>query len=397
MSTTTAIKSGGSRVQSVDLLRGLIVFLVALDILRYFIFAGYDEPTNLEGTTAPLFFTRWITHFFVPGYLLLAGVGAYLKGQALADKKKLAVFLLTRGVFVILLEIFVVGFLWTFQFNLYPILIQFVWALGASMIVLAGLLWLPLRVIAGLSLAILFGHNLLDGFSFGEGYAANILNGLFHTPAVVCAQMCESSKDVFYAYLSYPIIPWAAVMSLGYALGRVFEMTPERRRKILLYGGLSAVILFIAVRFLNGYGSPYPWSPQDNGLWTVMSFLNAKKYPPSLTYLLMTLGPLLMVLSVLENVRGWFADMVRVFGRVPLFFYFLQFLLAHVLALVLGVAQGFPVEAFMEPPWRLPETFGVSLPWVYVAFVAEVALMYPFCEWYAEVRAKKGHRFLQYF
>lgn len=397
MSKAAANTGGGSRVQSVDLLRGLILLLVALDILRYFIFNGFSEPTNLEGTTAPLFFTRWITHFFAPAYLLLAGVGAFFKGRGL-DKKALSRFLVTRGVFIILLEIVVVGFLWTFQFNLFPIFLQFVWVLGASMIVLAGLIWLPLAAIAGISLAVIFGHNLLDGLSFGPGWWANVLDGIFHKEAVICADLCKRTPgEVYYAFISYPIIPWAAVMGLGYSLGSLYSMDGARRKKLLLLGGLVATVIFFVVRGINGYGSPWHWKVYDESLWTVMSFLNTEKYPPSVSYLAMTIGPLLILLALFENVTGRITGFFQTFGRAPLFFYIIQFLLAHIVALILGVGQGYAVEEFMRPFWNFPDGFGVSLPWVYVALLAEVAVMYPLCEWYAELRAKKGHKFLQYF
>lgn len=373
------------------------MLLVALDVLRYFIFGGYGEPMNLEGTNAPLFFTRWITHYFAPLFLLLAGVGAYLKHQKGLSKKQMSLFLLTRGLFLIALEVIVVGFIWKFQLNIYPILFQFIWVLGASMMVLAGLIWLPLRVIAGLSLIVIFGHNMLDGFSFGSGYLANILNGIFLQPAVVCAGVCEGEEGIFYAYLSYPLLPWAPVMALGYALGALYQMDAERRRKYLLFGGLAATILFFVIRALNGYGNPAHWAENKNALWTAMSFLNTHKYPPSLSYLLMTLGPAALLLFAFDKVKGGLAAFIEVLGRVPIFFYVVQFLLAHVLALILGVAQGFRVEQFLTFFWKFPEGFGISLLWVYVAWAAAIGLMYPLCEWYADLRAKKKSRLLEYF
>ncbi len=374
------------------------MLLVALDILRYFIFGGYGEPMNLEGTNAPLFFTRWITHYFAPVFLFLAGVGAYLKFQKGLSKKQMSLFLLTRGIFLIALEVVVIGFLWKFQINIYPILFQFIWVLGASMMVLAGLIWLPVGVIAGLSLIVIFGHNMLDDFSFGSGYLANILNGIFHKEAVVCSAICENSPgEIFYAYFSYPLIPWAAVMALGFGLGALYKMDSDRRRKILLFGGLAATLLFFIIRALNGYGNPAPWAENKNALWTAMSFLNTHKYPPSLSYLLMTLGPAALLLFAFDKVKGGFAAFIEVFGRVPIFFYVIQFLLAHVLALILGIAQGFRVEQFLTFFWRFPEGFGLSLVWVFVAWLAVLALMYPLCEWYADLRAKGKSRFLSYF
>jgi uncharacterized membrane protein len=271
------------------------------------------------------------------------------------------------------------------------------------MIILAGLIWLPVSVIAGVSLLVIFGHNALDEFSFGDGYLQNILNGVFHKEAVICADICKESRgEIFYAFISYPLVPWFAVMGLGYSMGALYQMDGGRRRKILLYGGLAATVLFFLVRAglgfgENTYGNPSFWTEQKDALWTAMSFINTNKYPPSLSYLLMTLGPAALLLFAFDKVKGGFAAFIEVFGRVPIFFYVVQFLLAHVLALILGVAQGFSVEDFLTFFWRFPEGYGISLMWVYVAWFAVIGLIYPLCEWYAHLRAKKKSKLLEYF
>lgn len=397
MTNTTANQGGGQGIQSVDLLRGFVMLLFALDIMRYFVIEGYINPVNLADTTAPLFFTRWITHFFAPVFLLLAGTSAYFKHQNGLSKKQLSLFLLTRGVFLIALEILVIGFLWRFQFNIYPIFFQVIGVLGLSMVALAGLVWLPLRAIAAVSLLVIFGHNLLDGYTFGSGYWGNILGGLLHQEAVICVDICEkNTKEVFLAFISYPLLPWAAVMSLGYTLGALYQMDAARRRKLLLQGGAAATVLFLVVRAAGGYGNPMPWGENKNLLWSVMSFLNTNKYPPSLSYLLMTLGPAMLLLAWFETIKGRVARVVSLFGRVPLFYYVLHLLLAHTLALVLGVFQNYSSSDFLVGFWRFPEEFGLPLAGVYALWIIAALALYPICDWYADLRARKPGSLLRY-
>ena len=399
MNTTLAKNGGGIRVEAVDLLRGIVLLLVALDFTRYYTLGGGEvDPMDLATTTAPLFFSRWITHFFVPGFMLLAGLAAFFREKDGMSKKQMSFFLFTRGLFVMALEILVVGFLWDFQPNILPVFLQFVWVLGLSMVVLAALIWLPLRVIAGISLLVIFGHNFFDSYNLGEGYWQNILWGVLHEETVVCVDICERAKDeVYYAYLSYPLMPWAAIMGLGYSLGGLYKLDPEKRKKLLLLFGGVAAGLFIVIRWINGYGNSEPWSGQDTTLWTVMSFLNVGKYPPSLSYVLMTVGPLLMLLALAEKVKSRVAGFFQTFGRAPLFFYLLCFLLAHTMALVLGVFQGFPPGKFLDGFWNFPQEFGVGLFWVYLLWITIVVLMYPICDWYADLRSRKSNLFFKYF
>ena len=399
MNTSVANKGEGfQRINSVDLLRGFAMLLVALDLIRYFTFdSTYIDPVNLGETTVGLFFSRWVTHFFAPLFLLLAGTAAYFKKSQGMTTKQLSFFLATRGLFLIALEVLVVGFLWKFQLNIFPIYFQVIWVLGLSMIVLAGLVWLPVSAIAGISLAFIFGHNLLDGFDLGTGYWQNIAWGILHQEAVVCLDICQPSKrEVYYAFFFYPLIPWGAVMGLGYALGSLYEMAAGKRRKFLFYAGLSATVLFILVRAINGYGNPKPWGQEKDALWTFMSFLNTEKYPPSLSYLLMTLGPSLMLLAWLEKAKLKFLDFVRVFGRVPLFYYLIYFLFAHTLCLIMGIYQGFQTATFLTVPWRFPEGFGVGLGWVYLIWIGAIFLLYPICDWYAGVRERKPGGIFRY-
>jgi len=287
--------------------------------------------------------------------------------------------------------------LWKFQLNIYPIYLQAIWALGISMMALAGLVWLPVSAIAGISLAVIFGHNLLDNMNLGNGWWQNLTWGVLHQEAAICLDVCRSdARNVFYAYISYPLIPWFAVMGLGYVLGSLYQMSAEVRRKYLVYGGLAAIGLFVIIRALNGYGSPKEWSDQGDLLWTLMSFLNTEKYPPSLVYLLMTLGPSLLLLAWFEKAKLTFLKFIRVFGQVPLFYYLIYFLFAHSMALIVGIFQGFPVGKFLSVPWRFPHEFGLGLEWVYLIWVGAILLLYPICDWYAGVRARKPDSLLKY-
>jgi len=399
MSTSLASKGGGmKRIDAVDLLRGFAMLLLALDLVRYYTFdSGQINPVNLDQTTAPLFFARWVTHFFAPLFLLLAGTSAYLRMKQGMTVKSRSFFLATRGLLLIALEVLVVGFLWKFQFNIYPVYFQFIWVTGLSMIVLAGLVWLPVSAIAGVSLAVIFGHNLLDTVSFGEGWWQNIAWGVLHQETAICLDICKhSSREVYYAFISYPLIPWFAVMGLGYSLGALYEMDAERRKKFLLLGGLAATVLFILVRAFNGYGNPKPWSGQDNALWTVMSFLNTEKYPPSLAYLLMTLGPALMLLALFEQAKMKVLSFVRTIGRVPVFSYLVYFLFAHTMSLIIGITQGYPAAKFLTVPWRFPEGFGLGLGWVLVVWVGTILVLYPICDWYAGLRERKPDSLIRY-
>lgn len=398
MTNTTANQGGGQGIQSVDLLRGFVMLLVALDLIRFYTLdASYGDPMNLDETTVGLFFSRWITYYFAPLFLLLAGTTAFFRKNQGMTTKQLSVFLLTRGLFLIALEVLVVGFLWKFQFNIYPIYFQLIWVLGLSMVALAGLVWLPVSAIAGISLAVIFGHNLLDGFDLGSGYWQNIAWGILHQEAAVCLDICQHNKEtVYYAFFFYPLLPWGAVVGLGYALGSLYQLEAKRRRKILLLGGLAATLLFLVVRALGGYGNPMPWAENKNSLWTIMSFLNTQKYPPSLAYLLMTLGPGLMLLAWFETVKLKAFSFFRVFGQVPVFSYLLIFLVAHTLALIIGVFQGFAVSDFQTVPWRFPEEYGLGLGWVYLIWVIAALALYPICDWYADLRARKPGSLLRY-
>ncbi len=289
MSQDTAQK----RLQSIDLLRGLAIVLMALDHTRDFFGASGPNPRDI--TDPAVFLTRWVTHFCAPTFIFLAGVSAYLYGSRKRSVGQLSWFLLTRGLWLVFIEFTLVRFGWTLTFDLKLFFAGVIWVIGASMIVLAGLVYLPERAIAAIALIMIAGHNLLDGVRaerFGNlGWLWNFL----HQPALL--HIGAQSKFL----VVYTLVPWAGVMAMGYALGPVFKLDPGSRRHLLLWAGTALIAGFILLRATNLYGDPAPWSVQNSSLATLLSFINCEKYPPSLLYLMMTLGPALVLLALFET------------------------------------------------------------------------------------------------
>lgn len=383
MKSAIATKTGGVGIPSVDVLRGFVLLVAALEYVRLFI--------TPEGTHDPIGFgIHWVSLMWAPAFVFLFGTSAWFKLKNGMDRKSLSQFLLVRGVFLIALEILVVGFLWDFNPNIFPIYIQIIGVLGLSMIVLAGLVWLPVPAILTIAFTVIAGHNLFDHASFGDSYAANILNGLLLDSSAVCKSICKDFKhEPVYAFLEFPLIPWFAVLALGYATAGIFTMPVEERRKLLAVAGVGCVAGFLVLRALNGYGDPFPWKEGKDTLQTAASFVMPSKYPPSLMFLLLTLGVFSLVAAAAGDAKGKLAAFFAVFGRVPLFAYLLALLAAHVLALVLGVAQGFPVDSFLRGFWGFPRDFGVASGWVFLGWLAVIAFLYPICEWYGESKAAR--------
>jgi uncharacterized membrane protein len=376
-----------ARIESIDLLRGIVMILMALDHVRdYFHFSAYQyDPLNLDRTTAPIFLTRWITHFCAPIFMLLAGVSAHLYGLK-RSKGELSRFLFTRGLWLIFLELFIVTVEWTFNplFNFY--ILQVIWAFGVSMIVMAGLIRLPLWAVASIGVVLLAGHNTLDGIHVPGDGARAILWSFLH-------------DQRFFAHfaMGYPIIPWIGIMALGYALGAWYApgVDPARRRRNLLYTGFGALIAFVVIRWTNVYGDPHVWSVQKSPLFTLLSFINVTKYPPSLLYVLLTLGPALIFLAVSERPVGAFGQKILIFGRVPLFYYLVHIFVVHALAVVGALIAGFPwTDMTMIRTWVTNNAslrgYGFNLVTVYIIWIGVVLALYPLCRWYDAY--KRGHK-----
>ncbi len=405
------------RVDSVDLLRGIVMIIMVLDHTRDYFHhdALAFDPTNLERTTPILFLTRWITHYCAPIFVFLAGTGAYLQLARGKSKRELSRFLVTRGLWLILLEITVVKLLAFGTVSPSIWVLQVIWAIGVSMIVLAGLIHLRVRTVAILAVAMILLHNLLDPiripFWLGPGTPAPDAVGklwmILHQSGPI--PLGESVPPVVMLVL-YPLIPWIGVLAAGYALGRVYDWDAETRRRWLLRAGAIVVVGWTILRALNVYGDPRPWAVQGTPVFTALSFLNVQKYPPSLLFLAMTLGPALLALAWFERrqrslaMRGanggsggrlWNA--VLVVGRVPLFFYLMQWAVPHGLSMLVNAIAGKPNANFLAPPGSPAlENFGWPLWAVYLAWLTSLAIIYPFCRWYAGVKARSRNALFSY-
>ena len=381
--TEPRITSTKVRITSIDFLRGTIMIIMALDHVRDYLFFGsfYFDPLDLTKTSGALFFTRWITHFCAPIFLLLAGTSAYLIGQK-KTKKELSIFLVKRGIWLILLEMIVTNFGWNFNITFPMFFFITIWALGLGMIILAGLIYLPKRVILALSLVVIFGHNLLDGIHFPPNTLAEFGWSLVHEQ-----QFFMWHNEVL--LVGYPIVPLFAVMSLGYCLGELYTSgyDAERRKKILITLGGAALILFIVLRWINVYGDPVKWSAQKDGFFTLLSFINVNKYPFSLLYVLLTIGSALLFLGFTERLQNGVVKMVSVYGRVPMFYYLIHIYVIHLIALIASAVttgQDWHIWLLKQPVWFTTDLkgYGFSLPVSYLVWIAIVVGLYPLCKRY---------------
>ena len=399
-----------ARIDSIDLLRGIVMVIMMLDHTRDFVHANalrFEDPTDPASTHVLLFFTRWITHFCAPVFVFLAGTSAYLQLARGKSKAQLSKFLVTRGLWLIVLEVTIVKLGITFNPDIRFLgFLQVIWVIGVSMIVLAALIHLPRIAIAAFGLLLIALHNLTDsirveGWSGPETPVPDLsakLWILLHQAFNGFPILGFPSPVVF---VIYPLIPWVGVMAVGYVFGALYQLDAQRRRRLLLIMGGATTLLFIIIRATNLYGDPSPWSQQKNFVFTALSFLNTSKYPPSLLFLLMTLGPAIIFLAFAESassqsrIRNFFVT----FGRVPLFFYVLQWITAHIISIFLHFAFGKPVSWL----WRSPVEFfqpvpgiGFNLAVVYLAWIAGVLLLYPLCKWFAGVKQRRKSWWLSY-
>ena len=375
------------RVDHVDLLRGLVMVIMALDHVRDYLTNAHFDLGDLTRTNLALFGTRWITHFCAPVFIFLAGSSAWIAGTR-RTRGELSRFLLTRGAWLILLEFTVIGFAWYFttRWDL-GARAQVIWAIGASMVVLAGLIYLPRAAIAGFGLLLVLGHNLLDGITPESLGALAPLWKVLHVPGAL---------EVVPVFIRYPLVPWVGVMALGYVAGpAIFSQDLRVSRRLAWVGGLL-VVGFVALRWLNIYGDPHPRVYDGTSTQMVISFFNVTKYPPSLLFLLMTLGPGLIALAAFRGAKGALANVFITFGRVPFLFYVTHLYLAHAIAVAAGVAQGFPASAIRTIHFQLPQTYGYGLPVVYLVWLGVVVALYPLCRRYAELKARSRAWWLSY-
>ena len=408
-SIPSAVDANGSplagRIDAIDILRGLVMVIMALDHTRDFFTHLHFEPENLAKTWYALFFTRWITHFCAPLFFFLAGTGAFFYGRR-RTPAELSRFLLTRGLWLIVLEFTVVGVGWTFQifFSLFGVIA----ALGTCMVLMAALVRLPLRWLGALSVFVIATHNLLDGIRPARVGSWAWLWVVLHRRGFVFLPFHIPM------FVLFQIIPWVAVMGAGYAFGTVYLLDAERRRKIIFRLGLVLTLAFVMLRIANVYGNPPvglggvsqgDFHVQPTVEKTVILFLDVEKYPPSLEFLLMTLGPSLLLLfgidkwSSRNGTASGLASVLVIYGRVPLFYYILHIYLIHALAVLVALVFRQPVTWLLHGGFFLndiPDGYGHNLPFIYLIWIVAVATLYLPCRWWGDLKRRRKDWWLSY-
>lgn len=398
--TSAVATPSRNRLDSIDLLRGIVMVLMLLDHTRDFLHITRNvDPAQLATTTVPLFLTRFVTHFCAPIFVLLAGVGVRLQRERGKPVGELSKFLVTRGLWLIVLEFTVIryGFTFSFDYTKFGALIQIIWAIGMGMIVLAALIHLPNRITTAIGVIIIFGSNLLDGLVIPAQpaqSAGDILFMMIHAPGMM--QPFGPNGPPF--LLIYPLLPWIGVLFLGYGLGGLYSanIAATQRKKALIWMAIAGLAMFVVLRVTGVYGDPSPWITQPRGtIYTILSFFNVSKYPASLQYLLLLLSPALLFLAATDGLKVTTSTPTSnpsltqratralvIFGRVPLFFYLLQWFVAHGAGVLLMRVTGHPD--------------GLGLGAVYLTWIAGTILLYFPCRWFAGIKARRRDWWLSY-
>jgi uncharacterized membrane protein len=381
------------RIESVDLLRGVAIVLMSLDHVREFLQAEQVDPLDLSKTSVILFFTRWVTHFCAPVFVFLAGAGAALSLAAGRSRGETARFLLIRGLWLVVLELTLVRFGWFFSFAYEGkfCVAQVIWAIGWSMVLLAPAVYLPVSVVATIGVAIVAFHNLFDGVPSSQFGAWGWVWNLLHAGGPLPVPRLN-------IHVAYPLLPWMGVMYAGYAGGWLYQLTPKARRRNLVGLGCILTLLFVGLRMANSYGDPHPWSPQPTAMFSFLSFLNCQKYPPSLLFVLMTLGPAFVLLGLCERPLGTIGKFFVTFGRVPLFFYLVHLVVIHALTMGITYAQHGELQPWLWsfPPGHAGPGCGVSLPVLYLIWGGVVAFHYPLCLWFGRLKRRYPQSLIRY-
>ena len=371
------------------------MIIMALDHVREFMHNGTysPDPTNLQTTTAFLFLTRWITHICAPSFVFLAGTSAWLSFRKRNNPAETRKFLLTRGIVLIVLEITLINFALWFDIRFRLILLEVIAAIGFGLIILALMLRVPVYLTAVTGLLIILLHNLMPQ-SLTTEPAPGLIYSILFTPGLT---QVSSGLSL---YVAYPVMPWAGILLTGFATGRLFEIEPARRNRIFLITGISLLILFTALRFLNGYGDPSVWTQQKTGFFTFLSFINTTKYPPSLLFTIFFTGLMFLVITASGRINKRFRDTVSVFGRVPFFYFVIHLYLIHLAMFAILFLQGFSTGDFQFGVFRNgrpDEVSGVSLGIIYIIWAGIVLLLYPVCRWYSRYKAEHSNiRILRY-
>ncbi len=379
------------RIDSIDLLRGLVMIIMALDHTRDFFHkdAWTDDPLNLQTTTPILYFTRWITHLCAPNFVFLAGVGAWFQSLR-KNKSQLSLFLIKRGLWLIFIELIIQDFAFSFDIHYQLIVLQTIWSIGFSMILLGLVIWLPYPAIVAVGLAIVLGHNTLDYYEKTLVSAPPWWYSLIHIPGQY--SLWSGHKLLIF----YPFLPWTGLMILGYCFGRLFlKYEGAARKKMLLWLGIGLIGFFVLLRFINKYGDPGPWSVQKDIYHSFLSFMKVQKYPPSLLYMCATVGIGILFLAFAGHIKNGFTKFITVYGRVPFLYYVLHFYLLHLISTICFLARGHSMaDGIHTGPTELPNFIvpgeGYSLFTVYVIWICVVLALYPVCKWFSEY--KQAHR-----
>ncbi|THU40014.1 DUF1624 domain-containing protein [Niastella caeni] len=394
MNELTAVKK---RVQSIDILRGIVMIIMALDHVRDYFHNGafQADPLDPATTTPILYFTRWITHFCAPTFVFLAGTSAYLIGLR-KPKADLSSFLMKRGLWLIFIEAVVITLAWTFNPLYNAIIFQVIWAIGISMVLLGLAVRLPYGVIFTIGALIVLGHNLLDYPEAARNQNVPFIWDLLHNGRFDTYTFAPNRVLI----IAYAFLPWTGIMFMGYCAGKLFAPTVDsiKRQKTLFIIGTGLIVLFVVLRLLNEYGNPFPWTEQKSGLATLGAFMNIQKYPPSLMYACITLGPALIVLALLENVQNRFTEFAKIFGRVPFFYYVLHIYLIHLLTVIAFFIEGYGTKDIVgQTPFLFrPVQFGYDLWAVYLIWIVVILALYPLCKWYNKYKATHTQWWLSY-
>jgi len=384
------------RILSIDILRGLVMIIMALDHTRDFFHIGAmtADPLNPDTTTGMLFFTRWITHFCAPTFVFLSGLSAYLSAQSRTPAQASS-FLFKRGLWLIFIEIAIITLGLTFNPFYNFIILQVIWAIGCSMILLALFSRISYKAVLITGLILVFGHNLFNLFPSPTDPTGGLILNLFFTASGSVIQLTKNHLiGDFYA-----ILPWTGIMFVGYGIGAWYKKgyEAERRKRNLLIVGSLTVFLFITLRLINVYGDPVPRKEYHDLFKNLLAFFNVNKYPPSLQYAAMTLGPAMLVLAFTENISNWFTKITSVYGAVPFFYYVLHFYLLHTLLVVLFFKTGHSSKEIEQVPFLFrPVAFGFSLPIVYLIWLCVVASLYLPCRWFKKYKETHRQWWLRY-
>jgi uncharacterized membrane protein len=394
---TTAIPGTKYRIESIDILRGLIMLLMAIDHTRDFFQKGNPNPVDLSVTTPILFFTRWITHFCAPLFMFLSGISAHLAGTR-RTKAQLSVFLIKRGLWLILLEVVLISLILTLDPGYHFVMLLVFWSIGASMVILGLLIWLPLPVIAVIGAVLLFGHDILD-YNFitvPKSGTAGVLWNLFFTARGTIDPIDKTHILGDF----YPLLPWTALMLLGYAFGKIYtsSFNADRRKRILLNSGMLLIALFIFLRLFNIYGDPAPWAVQKSTALTIISFFNLSKQPPSLLYVCMTLGPGLLMLVLFERVKNRLTRIFIIYGSVPFFYFVLHLFLIRAINVIVFFAMGYTGKDINAGKGFAfgPDGFGFNLLGVYIVWLVVITALYLPCRWFSKYKKTHSQRWLSY-